>query len=56
MQPSNLHQNYHYCREYAMKREGEYPTPVCPSVVALDQVHDLDLHVVVRLRKCTQYV
>ena len=30
-----------YYQEYIIKREGEYPTPVYPSVVTLSEVHDL---------------
>ena len=28
-------------QEYIIEREGEYPTPVYPSVVSLDRGHDL---------------
>ena len=30
-----------YSQEYIIKREGEYPTPLYPSVVTLSEVHDL---------------
>ena len=31
----------HTYQEYIIEREGEYPTPVYPSVVSLDRGHDL---------------
>ena len=32
---------YKFNQEYIIKREGEYPTPLYPSVVAVEQGYDL---------------